>query len=114
VEGSALRRSWTRTAALGVALLASLLAGEAHAQSAALEADVPAFPLRGYSAALRITHDNGFSYALGTGRYTLPTFLVKGQSSYDLVYSGATTVAGQDYEVPPLGIAGSVHVGWEL
>jgi hypothetical protein len=173
------------------------LATPASAQSVALEADALAYPLSGYSAALRVTHDNGFSYALGTGRYTLPTFLVKGQSTYDeagwkatseaiqvlrvgyrflgpkvdgpavdaivvnqlwrveaerlggadthfktiglgvsggyyfhigshfylyptaavtynVVYSGGTKVQGREYEVSPIGIAGSLHVGWEF
>ena len=180
-----------------VALLTSVLAPkEASAQSVALETDALAYPLSGYSAILRITHDSGLSYALGTGRYSLPTFLVKGQSSYgeagweatsesiqvarigyrffgprkdgpgvdaivlnqlwrldaprlhetthfktigvgvsggyyfhvgrhfyaypnaaltyDAVYSGRTSVQGRDYSVSPVGIAGSLHLGWEL
>jgi hypothetical protein len=51
--------------------------------SVAFEADALAYPLGGYSAILRISHESGLSYALGTGRYTLPTFLVKGQATYD-------------------------------
>ena len=114
-------------AALRVALPAILLAGEPRAQSIALEADALAFPLRGYSAALRITHDNGFSYALGTRRYTLPTFLVKGQSSYARSGWVATSEAIQvlrigyrffgprrnDPAADVIVLAGSVHVGWE-
>jgi len=170
--------------------------GPARAQSVGIEADALAYPLGGYSAAVRVTHDNGVSYALGTGRYTLPTFLVKGQSSYeearwratseaiqvlrvgyrflgprqdgfgvdaivlnqlwhleaerlgadahfktigvgvsggyyfhigghfylyptaavtyDAVYSGTAAVDGHEYDVPPLGLNGSIHVGWEF
>jgi hypothetical protein len=177
-------------------LSSGLLTATASAQSVAPEADALAYPLGGYSAALRVTHDNGVSYALGTGRYTLPTFLVKTQESYDAthwkatseaiqvlrvgyrffgpgedgpavdaillnqlwhlearrldadthfktiavglsggyyfhvgshfylyptaavtydsVYSGSTSVLDQKYEVPPLGLNGSIHVGWEF
>ena len=183
--------------ASSVALLATVLASqEASAQSVALETDALAYPLGGYSAILRITHDNGLSYALGTGRYSLPTFLLKGQSTYgeagweatsesiqvarvgyrffgprkdgpgidaivlnqlwrldaprlhettrfktigagisggyyfhigrhfyaypnaaltyNAVYSGSTSVQGRDYSVSPVGVAGSLHLGWEL
>lgn len=65
------------------------------AQSIALETDALAYPLSGYSAILRITHEGGFSYALGTGRYTLPTFLVKSQSTYDAAGWQATSEAIQ-------------------
>ena len=173
-----------------------LVSGSAAAQSVALEADALAYPLGGYSAALRVSHDNGVSYALGTGRYTLPAFLLKLQDSYDAahwratseaiqvlrvgyrffgprqdgpaadvivlnqlwhleaerldaethfktisvgvsggyyfhlgshfylypiasvtfdtIYSGSASVAGHEYEVPPLGLNGSLHAGWEF
>lgn len=179
-----------------VSLALLTLSVPASAQSVALEADALAYPLGGYSAALRITHDNGFSYALGTGRYSLPAFLLKGQSTYgetgwkatsesiqvlrggyrffgprvdgpavdaillnqlwhleaprlgadthfktlgagvaagyyfhlgshfyaypnaaltyDAVYSGSASVLGREYEVPPVGVNGSIHLGWEL
>ena len=67
----------------------------AVAQSIAIEADALAYPLRGYSAILRVTHESGLSYALGTGRYSLPTFLVKGQSTYDEAGWKATSEAMQ-------------------
>jgi hypothetical protein len=184
---------WRLAAALGI--VAAFATDHAHAQSVALEADALAYPLGGYSAAIRITQENGFSYALGTGRYTLPSFIVKGQATYDAagwsatseaiqvlrvgyrlrgphqdgpaadvivlnqlwkltaerlgasthfkslgvgvaggyyfhigshfylypngavtyerVYSGDPQVSGLDYEVSPLGLTGSVHLGWE-
>ena len=184
-----------RIVALPFALLLATSTG-ARAQSVAIEADALAYPLSGYSAILRISHENGFSYALGTGRYALPTFLVKGQSTYDeagweatseaiqvlrvgyrffgprqdgpavdvivlnqvwrldapkldatahfktigvglsggyyfhigehfyvyptvamtyeSVYSGTAAVEGRAYDVSPLGLNGSLHIGWEL
>jgi hypothetical protein len=74
-----------RARALFVAALVALVGVSprtASAQSVALEADALAYPLGGYSGAIRVTHDNGFSYALGTGRYALPKFLLKGQATY--------------------------------
>ncbi len=53
----------------------------ASAYSVSLESDALALPLRGYSGILRVSHDNGLNYALGTGRYTLPELFVRGQSS---------------------------------
>ena len=46
----------------------------AVARSIEIEADALAYPLGGYSAILRVTHESGLSYALGTGRYSLPAF----------------------------------------
>lgn len=185
-----------RAFASALVALALLSPRDASAQSVAIETDALSFPLRGYSAILRVTHDFGLSYAIGTGRYTLPTFIVKGQSEYDAarwtatseaiqvlrigyrffgprkdgpavdaillnqlwrveaerlggethfktigvgvsggyyfhigpsfylypnaavtyeaVYSGDTRVKGVEYEVSPVGINGSLHVGWEL
>lgn len=181
---------------LFLVLALTAFATPARAQSVAIEADALAYPLGGYSAALRVTHGNGFSYALGTGRYSLPTFLVKSQSTYDeagweatsesiqvlrigyrffgprvdgpavdaivlnqlwhveaprlgadtrfktlgvgvsagyyfhvrshfyaypnaaltyeTVYSGSASVEDRTYKVSPIGVNGSIHVGWEL
>jgi hypothetical protein len=190
------RRTHLRLATLALVCSLSLAPRSTSAQSVALEADALAYPLGGYSGIIRVTHDNGFSYALGTGRYALPTFLIEGQSTYDeagwkataeaiqvlrvgyrffgarrdgpavdaivlnqlwridaerlggearfktigvgvsggyyfhigspfylypnaaltynAVYSGDRSVQGREYDVSPLGIAGSLHLGWEL
>ena len=79
----------TALTALGLLLLPS----PALAQSVAIESDALAYPLSGYSAILRVTHEGGFSYALGTVRYTLPTFLVKSQSAHEAAGWQATSTS---------------------
>jgi hypothetical protein len=52
-------------------------------ESVAVESDAAAYALGGYSVIVRATHDTGIDFAVGAGRYTLPTLFVKGQSTYD-------------------------------
>lgn len=77
----------SRTHAVAVLILAvALLIGaprRSSAQSIAIEGDLPAFFLDGYSGIANITLANGISIALGAGRYSVPGFIVEAQDSYD-------------------------------
>lgn len=52
----------------------------------------------------------GDHFHLGRHFYAYPTAAL----TYDAVYSGTSSVQGREYEVPPVGVNGSVHLGWEL
>ncbi len=65
------------------------LSGSASAQeppaSIALEADVLAFALPGYSGILNVSLPNGLQAAFGVGAYEFPSFLLSGDDNYDAV-----------------------------
>jgi hypothetical protein len=63
--------------------------------SVALEADVLAYGINGYSGVLNVSLRNGLQVAFGSGRYDVPTFLVKGDANYDLAQWKATSTSVQ-------------------
>jgi len=63
--------------------------------SVAVEADVLAYGLPGYSGILNLSFANGFQVAAGTGRYEVPSFLLKGDDNYDAVQWKATSTSIQ-------------------
>ena len=89
---------------VGVALISMFTAGAAAAQdtaeerprvSMAVEADAIAYGLPGYSGILSVSFANGFQVAFGTGRYEVPSFLLKGDENYDAVQWKATSTSVQ-------------------
>lgn len=63
--------------------------------SVAVEADVLAYGLPGYSGILNVSLANGFQIAFGQGRYEVPGFLLKGDANYDAVQWKATSTSVQ-------------------
>ena len=51
--------------------------------SIAVEADAAAYALAGYSGIVNLSLRNGFQVAFGSGRYDVPSFLLKGDSNYE-------------------------------
>lgn len=74
--------------------------GSARAQSpatasVAIEADVFAFGLSGYSGIFSATLPNKLQFAFGTGRYDVPSFLLSGDANYDAAQWQATATSIQ-------------------
>jgi hypothetical protein len=68
----------------------SFVAASAHVlqlRSVALEADALAFAVNVYSGVLGASLANGFSIALGAGRYEVAGFIVEGQADYEVAES---------------------------
>lgn len=63
--------------------------------SIAVEADALAYGLPGYSGILSVSLANGFQVALGTGRYEVPGFLLKGDDNYNTAKWKATSTSVQ-------------------
>lgn len=71
----------------------------AQKASFAVEADAAAYALKGYSVIGRITLRKGLNVALGTGRYNVPGFVVKGDSNYDRAKWKATSESIQVFRI---------------
>ena len=85
---------------LAAALLATLsLSAETPRASIAVEADALAYGLPGYSAIVNVSLRNKLQFAVGTGRYDVPGFLLKGDSHYNDVKWKATATSLQVYRV---------------
>lgn len=87
-----------RTAFALTALLA--LAPPAFAQTApagsvAVEADVLAYAISGYSGIFSVTLPNKLQVAVGMGRYAPPSFLLSGDANYDQAQWTATVTSIQ-------------------
>jgi len=84
---------------LGVASFARAQTGEppqvAQGTSIALESDAISFFIGGYSGIVNVSLRNGFQIALGTGRYDVPSFLLKGDDNYDAAQWDATVTSVQ-------------------
>ena len=52
----------------------------------------------------------GYYFHIGSHFYAYPNAAL----TYETVYSGSTSVKGRKYEVSPIGVNGSIHIGWEL
>jgi hypothetical protein len=86
-------------------LLTALLVMPGHAQesanqnrkkvSFALETDVFAPALKGYSGIVNVTLPNGLQFAFGEGRYDAPGFMVNGDKNYDQAKWNATVTGLQ-------------------
>lgn len=76
-------------------VVAASHAPAAAESSVAVEADASAFALGGYSLIVRASRSNGLDFAVGTGRYRLPSLFLKGQDSYDEAGWRATSEAIQ-------------------
>lgn len=63
--------------------------------SIALEADVLAYGLKGYSGILNVTLPSGLQFAFGQGRYNVPGFLLEGDKNYDQAKWKATVTSIQ-------------------
>jgi hypothetical protein len=63
--------------------------------SIAVEADALAYALPGYSGIVNLSLRNGFQIAFGTGRYEVPSFLLKGDENYDAAGWKATSKSVQ-------------------
>ncbi len=67
--------------------------------SIAFEADAAAYALKGYSGIANLSLGNGFQVAFGTGRYDVPSFLLKGDSNYDRAKWKATSTSVQVFRM---------------
>jgi hypothetical protein len=85
---------------LVLALAASALGqSESPRASIAIEADALAYALPGYSGIVNVSLRNRLQFAVGTGRYEVPNFLLKGDKSYDQARWKATATSLQVYRV---------------
>lgn len=86
--------------ALGAMLCATTTVAAQSAErprktSFALEADVLAYGLAGYSGIASVSLANGLQLAIGTGRYDVPAFLLEGDANYDVARWKATSTSVQ-------------------
>lgn len=63
--------------------------------SVAVEADILSYAIAGYSGILNLSFRNGLQVALGTGRYDVPEFLVKGDPNFNAAQWNATSTSIQ-------------------
>lgn len=63
--------------------------------SVAVEADVLAYGLPGYSGIVNVSLANGFQIAAGAGRYEVPGFLLSGDENYETAKWKATSTSIQ-------------------
>lgn len=63
--------------------------------SVAAEADAISYFIGGYSGIVNLSLDNGFQIAFGSGRYDVPSFLLKGDANYDVAQWKATSTSVQ-------------------
>src|SRR6185503_14130011 len=68
-----------------LALTAVSVSAQEPPASIALEADVIAYALPGYSGILNVSLPNGLQAAFGVGAYEFPSFLLSGDDNYDAV-----------------------------
>lgn len=78
---------------LGLATIASAQAPATG--SIAAEADVLAYALPGYSGIVNITLPSKVQFAVGIGRYAVPSFLVSGDEHFDAAAWDATVTSLQ-------------------
>ncbi len=91
-----LRTSVVASLILFSAVCASAQAVEPEVRpSIAIEADAIAYGLPGYSGILSLSFPNGFQVALGTGRYEVPSLLLRGDDNYDAVEWKTTATSVQ-------------------
>lgn len=72
---------------------------QGSSRSVAFEADVLAYALPGYSGILNLSFANGLQVAFGVGGYRVPSFLLKGDDSYDEVKWTATATSLQVFRM---------------
>lgn len=70
-------------------------ASQERRTSVAVEADVLAYALPGYSGIVNVSLANGFQVAFGVGRYEVPSFLLEGDANYDAAKWKATATSVQ-------------------
>ncbi len=63
--------------------------------SIAVESDALSFALPGYSGIANLSLRNGLQVAFGSGRYGVPSFLLKGDANYDRAQWKATSTSVQ-------------------
>lgn len=94
----------SRLSRLSALVLASLLVGvpvfaqtpdEPARPSIALEADVLAYGISGYSGIVSVSFANGLQMAAGTGRYEVPGFLLEADDNYEAARWKATSTSVQ-------------------
>lgn len=73
--------------------------GDEHQRSIAIEADAIAYGISGYSGILSMSLRNGLQFAIGTGRYELPGFLLEGDSNYDAAQWKSTSTSVQVFRM---------------
>ena len=78
-----------------VGLAFPVSAQTAPAASLAVEADVLAYGLSGYSGIFSVTLPSNLQVAFGVGRYDAPSFLVSGDANYDQAQWEATVTSIQ-------------------
>jgi len=78
-----------------VGLAFPVSAQTAPAASLAVEADVLAYGLSGYSGIFSVTLPSKLQVAFGVGRYGVPSFLVSGDANYDQAQWEATVTSIQ-------------------
>lgn len=61
----------------------------------ALEADAIAYGIAGYSGILSVSLPNGLQFAVGNGRYDVPTFMLEGDANFDAARWKATSTSIQ-------------------
>src|SRR5262245_50357971 len=70
-------------------------AQSASSASIAAEADVLAYGLPGYSGMVNVTLPSKLQFAVGVGRYEVPSFLLSGDAHYDAAQWDATVTSLQ-------------------
>lgn len=63
--------------------------------SIALESDVIAYGIKGYSGIVSVSLANGLQFAAGTGRYDVPSFLLEGDANFEMAKWKATSTSVQ-------------------
>lgn len=76
-------------------IAAPLSAQTTSTSSIAAEADAIAYGLPGYSAIVSVTTPSKIQFAIGIGRYEVPSFLLKGDDHFDAAQWEATATSVQ-------------------
>jgi hypothetical protein len=96
-------RSSLITVSLSFALATALIPSLAEAQtpatsrraSVALEADAVAYGIGGYSGIVSVSLPNGLQFAVGNGRYEVPTFMLEADANFEAARWKATSTSIQ-------------------
>lgn len=83
-----------RTLILSLTLAAAVFGQDTPKASIAVEGDALAYGLPGYSGVVNLTVRK-FQVAFGQGHYEVPSFLLKGDDTYDAVHWKATSTSVQ-------------------
>lgn len=67
--------------------------GSTRRPSIAIEADVIAYGIKGYSGIVNLSLPNGLQFAIGSGRYDVPTFMLEGDANYEQAKWKATSTS---------------------